>query len=408
MKRGTIIILFFILAASVVYAAGYSYNPISCTDSDGLNISNKGQVSYVYNLSGIIYAYNYTDSCSLDNSGVYEYFCSGNYAQAKFYKCQYGCKNGACINYGKIFCNETDGGQNVNVSGTANNYTASFYDNCINNKTLREYYCNNGSINYFDYNCGYAWGCYSGSCRPDYTLPKCEDSDGLDYYVFGKTSYYYSYLYSGSWRTYSYNYSDFCYNNTIIYEYYCQANSIRVSSYKCPDGCLNGACVKKNPVEFCNDSDGGLNYYMKGKTINSTSSSEDVCLSGKTLKEYYCLNNKTTEFQFNCPYACIEGACVNQTNLTIKVIRPPAYVQTAFLPVFLNITLWTNQISECFYSILPFGSNLTLRYNLMMYTNSTIHFTPITVNQTGNYWLDTLCMWGPNSGTNRTFFSVVQ
>jgi hypothetical protein len=301
-------------------------------------------------------------------------------------------------------------------------------------------------------------------------MPKCYDTDGLNYDIFGKVTYFYSYFYLGSWKSYNYTYSDFCYNTTL-YEYYCQDSSLRASAYKCPNGCKNGACINitcvdndgmdintkgivsfyngtyynftdvcsspnyvyerycennvpkgnnllcslgcsngacvKKAVNFCNDSDGGINYETKGITINETSVSEDTCISGKMLNEYYCMNNKTASFQFNCPFMCAEGACINQTNITVKVISPPSYINTS-IPAFLNITLLTNVKSTCHYSVMPLYSNLTIRYySMMSYTNSTLHFSPIVVNESGSYWLDTLCIGQTNMGTNRTSFFIV-
>jgi eight-cysteine-cluster-containing protein len=64
----------------------------------------------------------------------------------------------------------------------------------------------------------------------------------------------------------------------------------------------------------CTDSDGGLNYYVKGSVsgnIGSGVSYEDYCLDANSLNERYCTND-SSKFTYNYlrPNGCQDGACV--------------------------------------------------------------------------------------------------
>jgi len=153
--------------------------------------------------------------------------------------------------------------------------------------------------------------------------PSCTDSDGgINYYVKGTASYSYGAKY--------YNYSDYCFSSTGLYERYCSGNYVYGTTYYCPYGCSNGACINVNETQACTDSDGGSNYYVKGTTKGIDGTKTDYC--GKEegvsdnpnqLVEYFCnpvgqnLNNEI----YICPYGCKDGACINATatpSCTIK------------------------------------------------------------------------------------------
>ncbi|MDP2947380.1 MAG: hypothetical protein Q8N88_04655, partial [Nanoarchaeota archaeon] len=97
--------------------------------------------------------------------------------------------------------------------------------------------------------------------------------------------------------------------------------------YQCSNGCSDGACLEENQTASCTDSDGGLNYYVKGNTTNvkhlgGNWDEEDKC-EGNLLNEYYCeitsfegsiLNQGRVEV-YQCSNGCSDGACLeeNQT-----------------------------------------------------------------------------------------------
>jgi hypothetical protein len=105
--------------------------------------------------------------------------------------------------------------------------------------------------------------------------------------------------------------------------------------YNCPKDCSS-----TNNTSMCKDSDGGLNYYVKGDTFGrrfSTSTSPDTesdsCLSASILTEYTCggggfpLDVRVSN-QYVCPNGCSNGACLNETvrecSQVINDIKSPA------------------------------------------------------------------------------------
>ena len=67
---------------------------------------------------------------------------------------------------------------------------------------------------------------------------------------------------------------------------------------------------------FCSDSDGGVDYSIKGTTYGYAVSSkdnysfEDKCLgNGVTLIEYSCLSNNVYSEVHTCPGQCVDGRC---------------------------------------------------------------------------------------------------
>lgn len=77
----------------------------------------------------------------------------------------------------------------------------------------------------------------------------------------------------------------------------------------------------------CTDSDGGLNYYLKGNVTTcsiSTNASAcgtapDFCI-GSILKEGYCENSQIKVAKFTCPFGCSNGACIQ--NSTTNITEP--------------------------------------------------------------------------------------
>ena len=91
-----------------------------------------------------------------------------------------------------------------------------------------------------------------------------------------------------------------------------------------------------NAEYICTETDGGLDYYTKGKVILTNKIGErtynttlnDRCFE-KILSESYCTdNNHSSKINFNCPNSCKDGACIRteknliptQTKAKIKKI----------------------------------------------------------------------------------------
>jgi len=74
-------------------------NYVSCSDSDGNNIFNKGEINYKYAYSTGDREESIIDSCYQNQDGHYavEGYCDGNKFQNDFKKCSGICSNGKCV-----------------------------------------------------------------------------------------------------------------------------------------------------------------------------------------------------------------------------------------------------------------------------------------------------------------------
>lgn len=148
----------------------------------------------------------------------------------------------------------------------------------------------------------------------------CTDSDsGLNYYVRGELNQTFNQI----------PHSDYCVNSSVLNEWSCILNdTFRFDEYICPNGCVDGACVNVTDSNTtCTDSDGGLNYGVKGTVVTSDGIGVDkcsvpcnasdpysaMCNSSSVLLEYYCTNEVGNSSFFDCPNGCSDGACVNFT-----------------------------------------------------------------------------------------------
>lgn len=161
----------------------------------------------------------------------------------------------------------------------------------------------------------------------------CTDSDGgLNYYVMGS---------AGKPSTASFD--DVCLNTITLSEAVCGSNNIAsYQNYDCSGSCVAGVCVNTTtPVQnttnvTCTDSDGGLNYYVKGylkdqysaefpnELIPDSCETKNVPDNGNTgfvsscsgsncyVRDYYCIENTNHNSNSTfCPNGCSDGACVN-------------------------------------------------------------------------------------------------
>ena len=150
----------------------------------------------------------------------------------------------------------------------------------------------------------------------------CTDSDGgIDYNVKGTITRCVGASCS--------NNSDSCSGIYGLSERYCKNNYYVTKTYRCPNGCRDGACIASgnqssvgnapNATEpalnvtittNCTDTDEGKNYAVKGKACVNERCSDDSCFIGRYNIERYCdKENIRTEFH-RCSGSCKEGACV--------------------------------------------------------------------------------------------------
>jgi hypothetical protein len=140
----------------------------------------------------------------------------------------------------------------------------------------------------------------------------CSDGDGLNYY---KKGYMNRSAIAGYW--------DLCVDASYVKEWYCNSNGgFSFIQYLCPKGCSDGAClsekvVVEDEVESCVDSDGGLNYDVKGNLSGSVSIYglvfDDYCSNSENLTEFYCSDDPGVFSQeYRCPNGCANGVCANK------------------------------------------------------------------------------------------------
>ena len=137
----------------------------------------------------------------------------------------------------------------------------------------------------------------------------CVESDrGDDYNATGKVVY--------TVRKNTKEYTDYCFSrtgkasNNWLNEYYCTLNE-EVSSrdYNCKSYggvCLDGRCIYNE--EPCDDSDGGLNYEVKGKACAKDICKTDLCLDEDYVSEAYC-DNGVKQKIYECKNGCSLGVC---------------------------------------------------------------------------------------------------
>lgn len=270
-----------------------------CTDSDnGRDYYNSGSVSY----NGA----RYNDTCA-DVRLVKEYYCQNGIIQNENYQCPegYRCEFGRCSQL-RNNCDDSDGGIDTSRRGTvtvSNIITATTYrDDCVDDSTVREYYCVDNSVTNEEIRCNSGQTCSSGRC----VEAACEDSDGgRDYYITGTVT-------KGTESR-----TDRCTSGNRLTEYYCNGNQINSETYLCPSGYVcnsgDGRCTPDTPV-MCTDSDGGVSPYDYGYTqIGTASRVYDSCADSTSVNERICDSSTTaTTVRAYCDtgYHCSSGACV--------------------------------------------------------------------------------------------------
>lgn len=331
-----------------------------CSDSDGgKNYYIKGIVTG-NNVDGQKMELN--DVC--EGNEVHEYFCKepnpqGDYLERENYgfenyPCPYQCKDGVCIgekpvcgngvcesgeadecakchprgeictavctigscpkDCGGSPCTDSDGGRSYYQKGTVIAGSESLQDNCTDELSLTENYCEGNEIKWETYKC--LQGCRDGVCIQQ--IQKCRDSDnGNDPYTRGEVSTPYDensdkHIIEGGGHA-----TDRCLSDAQLNEYYCENNYGRSAEIKCPHGCEDGRCAEEKPT--CIDSDGGKEYYVKGEVSDLRGGSgPDQCdATGVVLVEFYCGPDGSflTE-KYDCPYGCLNGVCLPEANLT--------------------------------------------------------------------------------------------
>ena len=263
--------------------------PTTCTDSDGgLDYYVAGNVDWGNK--------DLLDSCvdipAMDALGVREYYCENGEGKFVDYKCLNGCSNGACVNATiqvepKPACDE-------NYKIRAINFVS---EGSLVNETDIQYYQNGAWV---DKRSGAEEGDIFSIGNLEMTVGRinrvnkevvlsASSSGVIDYKQLENKQF------------------SVINSNSIVFDY--DNDDWFVASY-----CGNVTCT---------DSDGGLNYYVKG-IVSKEGVGEDkckaqcgstpsgLCDSSTSLLEYYCDNNGNANSLFYaCPNGCEDGACVN-------------------------------------------------------------------------------------------------
>tara|TARA_Y100000310_G_scaffold339433_1_gene432063 strand:+ start:729 stop:1274 length:546 start_codon:yes stop_codon:yes gene_type:complete len=140
-----------------------------------------------------------------------------------------------------------------------------------------------------------------------------ETDDGDDYNVSGSITY--------TVRSNVKVYDDYCFARTgkgpekWLNEYYCNENeNLQSRDYNCETygaGCVNGKCVQE--VIVCDDTDGGFDVNVPGKTCSDDECKTDLCLDDIYLSEAYCDEGVKQKIE-KCENGCKDGSCLGVVN----------------------------------------------------------------------------------------------
>lgn len=216
---------------------------------------------------------NYEPVCGSDGV-TYRNSCFANLSNVSF-------SLGECLG-----CVDTD---NLDFSKKGSLLTGEM-DYCIDNKTLIEYFCENGTKEMVQICNGL---CFEGSCIET----ACADTDGNNIFSMGQVDY------NGVKKI------DFCISELNVIEYSCFSEEMTNTSIQCPADyvCKDGYCVN----DSCIDSD-GFDIFRSGIVSANGSKFEDRCTDSRNGIEYRCFEGNAKDFvTFGCPngFNCKKGAC---------------------------------------------------------------------------------------------------
>lgn len=126
-------------------------------------------------------------------------------------------------------CADTDNGIFYEIYGEVSGIFNGV-DQCLDEISLREYYCTNGTGTSIVYECPSL--CKNGAC----VIASCSDSDGgKNYETSGTITGY---------MAFNDNPTDICLDEKTLQESYCFENLGYIESYICPGVCANGQCIE--------------------------------------------------------------------------------------------------------------------------------------------------------------------
>gem|GEM_PF-2977004 len=218
--------------------------------------------------------------------------CKSNAPSKENITCQsgYECDSGSCRVTPKK-CVDSDGGENLNVTGTVT-YMGIMYTDYCEVGNLHEYYCTNDKMDGITTFCPKASHCVSGQCV--YWPPTC-----TEYATYVKMD-----PHTGSVVLLQ----DYCKDNGSLVHYFCEGNVnkseiIPANATQFCDTSTNNITTKK-----CTDSDGGAIKEVAGIVRYGLDEYLDKCMGGDTVvKEYFCEDNNVESVVLECELGCAEN-----------------------------------------------------------------------------------------------------
>jgi len=343
MRNVSLIFTFLFIFSIFIFIAGcvedlepeveYNFsNPmiLQCNDSDGgLNYDEKGKVSLFLLIQTNPEWRSYYDIC-LNETNVFESYCTGTTLTVINHECPNGCFAGACLPAPAPVC-----GNGVCEPPEENIIT------CPEDCSV----CGDGLCTGPE---------TPDNCNEDCYISCNESDNGIDYYNKGEM--YIRAFFNGVFDEFWY--IDTCSDDTILVEGYCDGDIFRSQYYECADGCYDGACSAPAPIcgngvceqgedlascpedcsvcgdglctgpetpdncnedcyISCNESDNGIDYYNKGEMYIRTFLDGvfdefwyiDTCSDDTTLVEGYCDGDIFRSQYYECADGCYDGAC---------------------------------------------------------------------------------------------------
>ena len=74
---------------------------------------------------------------------------------------------------------------------------------------------------------------------------------------------------------------------------------------------VTGSNTGDSSAVYCTDSDGGINFDVRGTCTDLATGNEyvDYC-TGNVITEYRCSASGCTAVDFRCPFGCSQGRCL--------------------------------------------------------------------------------------------------
>jgi len=218
-------------------------------------------------------------------------------------------------------------------------------DSCKDSETLNEYVCQNdsrGALRKYITFVECPNGCQDGACIQKENVSECTDTDGgKDYFEKGTITVAHhmdpptrtDYCLKDSLNDNALNYVSSPPENYLI-EMYCNNNYGTSDIHECPNGCQDGACIQKENVSKCTDSDGGKDYEKKGTIITASNlkGNSDYCYNKDKLFEYWCEGSELYSTLYSCSFSCQNGICIQEA------LHPEQYLKSVKItPSFMNV-----------------------------------------------------------------------